>query len=137
MFSRKVIGAIEILCLLDISGPTKVLAEEVRKLSTLDTISFRSSMNILSKVKYIERTVANPIKLTLKVSLNDISLWDIMKICHEGFIFGEMYPIEDSIYNYRYLSEWYKLTSIEKEFEESIITQFKNIKISQIKPSIL
>lgn len=135
MFSRKVIGAIQVLCILNNSDNKKLLAAVVRKECTVDNIIFRQAVQALTKNHLIERNLSSPIFLTLKVPLESISLFDLVQACHIDIVIGESYMLlDDSTYYYRYLSSWNELTRAENELKNTFIEHLRNIKVAQLKP---
>lgn len=136
MFSRKVVGAIQIMCILEYLNKEKTLTSEIKKQCTLDDNTFRHVVHILSKFKYIKRTMSSPIYLTLKVSLDELSLYEVIQACHTDIEIGEIYSlIHEPIYNYRYLVSWNELTRVEKQLKEDFIEHLKSIKLIQLKPT--
>lgn len=136
MFSRKVVGAIQIMCVLGSLDKKKIIASEIKNQCTLDDNTFRQVVYLLSKIKYIERTMSSPIYLTLKVSLDNLSLYEVIQACHTDIEIGEIYSlIHESVYNYRHLTPWNELSRVEKQLKGVFIEHLKSIKLIQLKPT--
>ncbi len=138
MFSRKIVGAIQILCILGNMGKPKIHVDAVKQHCTLDNNTFRKVICILSKLNYIDRTMSSPTYLTLKISLDNVSVYDIVKACHQDIEIGEIYSLyNESLYNYRFLNEWNELAQTEKRLKDLFVELFKKIKLEELKPTAL
>jgi len=135
MFSRKTIGAIQILSRLDYTNSYRIHSSEIKKFCTLDDHLFRQAMSLLLQKGFIDRSITSPVQYKLIIPLNRISLYDIIVACHGDLVFGEIYQPVDSVYNFRHMGEWKGLTEKEHKIEIYFAEKLKNIKLSQLIPT--
>ncbi|MEG2856842.1 hypothetical protein [Bacteroides sp.] len=140
MLSLNVIGAIQILSVLDAKCPINRMdgdkratlsLKELKAKCTIDLTPFRIALVLLLQSKYIGKNSYYPIKYFLLKPLENISLYDLIKVFHSGLVIGDK-NVLNTLYS-GLNEEWSSLVYMDEQLSLSFSYQLRQIKLSHFK----
>lgn len=140
MLSLSVIGAIQILSVLDTKSPMNKMDgdkratlsfKELKAGCTIGHTHFRMALILLLQSKYIGKNSYYPMKYFLLRPLEKISLYDLIKIFHAGLVIGDK-NVLNTLYS-GLTEEWSPLVYMDEQLSLSFSYQLRQIKLSHLK----